>query len=387
MTGSVHIRNKTWSIKLSYKDNTGKWKSKWVVTKHPNKGNKKKAEAEIPALIEQYQYLENGDVDGSRVLFVDSAKQWLASKQGKVRKSTYEGLKIYVNKHIIPYFEPLKLTLDKITPKHIRDYYEHKFRNGRKDGKGGLNVQSIHKHGMVLKQIFTDAVITEQMMRNPAAGVPLPKQEQKDRAVYLTADEANTLLAAFKGHALQVMVYLTLYCGLRRSEVLGLRWQSVNLEKKTIKIEHTVVQNVKIEREDVTKSKTSAGTLQLSPELNDLLIALKVQQDENRRKFGDAYIDSDYIFVWQDGKLYRPDYITREFQKVLKKHGLPPMRFHDLRHSAASIIYDMGGDIKAVQEYLRHADIETTGNIYTRITAQRKQIFAEGLGKVLTIQT
>ena len=147
------------------------------------------------------------------------------------------------------------------------------------------------------------------------------------------------------------------------------------------------MQNVTIEREYVTKSKTSAGTLKLSPELTDLLVKLKNQQDDNRRKFGDAYIDSDYIFVWQDGKLYRPDYITREFQKVLKKHGLPPMRFHDLRHSAASIIYDMGGDIKAVQEYLRHADIETTGNIYTRITAQRKQIFAEGLGKVLTIQT
>ena len=147
------------------------------------------------------------------------------------------------------------------------------------------------------------------------------------------------------------------------------------------------MQNVTISREDLTKSETSAGTLKLSSELRDLLVELKNQQDANRETFGDTYIESDYVFVFQDGKLYRPDYVTREFQKVLRKHGLPPMRLHDLRHSAASIIYDMGGDIKAVQEYLRHADIETTGNIYTRITAQRKQIYADGLSKVLTLQT
>ena len=240
---------------------------------------------------------------------------------------------------------------------------------------------------MVLKQIFSDALIAEQVERNPATGVPLPKQEQTMRAVFLTADEAKKLLSAFNGHSLQVLVYLTLYCGLRRSEVLGLRWRSVNLNTGTIKIEHTVVQNVTINREDLTKTENSAGVLKLSPELNDLLLKLREQQDENRKIFGDMYIESDYIFVWKDGKLYRPDYITREFQKVLNKHGLPLMRFHDLRHSTASILYDMGEDLKSVQEYMRHADIETTGNIYTHISSQRKQMVADGLSQVLTMQT
>ena len=109
------------------------------------------------------------------------------------------------------------------------------------------------------------------------------------------------------------------------------------------------------------------------------------KQAENRRIFGKSYHNSDYIFVWQDGRLYRPGYITRAFQRVLKRHGLKKIRFHDLRHSTASILYDKGWGLKDVQEWLRHADIETTGNIYTHISLQRKQATAKDLEKTFTI--
>ena len=112
--------------------------------------------------------------------------------------------------------------IDEVTPKHIKDYYEYKFSGGRCDNKdGGLNIQSIRKHSIILKQVLTDAVIAEQIPRNPARDVPLSTEEQQDMvAVFLTGDEANTLLRAFAGHELQAMVYVTLYYGLRRSEVL-----------------------------------------------------------------------------------------------------------------------------------------------------------------------
>ena len=89
--------------------------------------------------------------------------------------------------------------------------------------------------------------------------------------------------------------------------------------------------------------------------------------------FGSEYEESAYIFVWPDGHLYRPDYITRSFKKVLAYHGLPDMRFHDIRHSTASILYDAGWELKDIQEWLGHSDIETTGNIYTHISKIRKE--------------
>ena len=134
------------------------------------------------------------------------------------------------------------------------------------------------------------------------------------------------------------MIYVTLYYGLRRSEVLGLKWNAVDFKNETITIRHTVVRVITIARKNTTKSKARMKTFQLLPEVKELFLKLKTKQDENRKIFGNTYIESDYIFTWWNGKLYRPEYITRVFQRVLTNNGLSKMRFHDLRHSTASII-------------------------------------------------
>jgi len=119
----------------------------------------------------------------------------------------------------------------------------------------------------------------------------------------------------------------------------------------------------------------------LLPDVKELLTQVKAQQEANRRLFGKGYIepDSDYVFTWPDGHLIRPDYITKRFQKVLENVGLPHMRFHDLRHSCASILYDKGWNVKDIQEWLRHSKLETTMNIYTHISDQRKKILAKDM--------
>jgi integrase len=243
MTGNVYPKNGTLYAVLHYKDKDRKKKFKWIPTGLDVKGNMKKAKAMIPGFIEQWQHLEYKKADEQKPLLTEAVKQWLESKKGKLERSTYESQTIYVNKHIIPYFEKLNLTLEDVTPKHIRDYYEYKFRNGRLDGKpGGLDIQSIRKHSMVLKQVFTEALIAEQIMRNPASAVPLPKQDKQEiKGVFLTGDEANKLLQVFSGHQLQAMVYVTLYYGLRRSEALGLKWSAVNFEENTITMDCQVL--------------------------------------------------------------------------------------------------------------------------------------------------
>jgi integrase len=134
-----------------------------------------------------------------------------------------------------------------------------------------------------------------------------------------------------------------------------------------------VVRNQTVEYRDRTKTKKSTGTFPLLEDVKEALLELKAQQTQNRKAFGNTYHESDYVFVWKNGNLYNPDYITRSFVKELSVNKLPYMRFHDLRHSTASILHDKGWSLKDIQDWLRHVNIETTGNIYTHISEQRKQ--------------
>jgi integrase len=393
MTGSLYERYGTYYAVLSYKNEQNKKKQKWLPTGiEIIKGNKKKAESKLDELIEQYKYLEydnaaniTEETQEVKPLLTEAIKEWLASKENKIEQGSFEAYVTYVDKHIIPYFEPLNLRIDEVTPKHIKDFYEDRFKNGRQDRRaGGLSVKTIKKIGVVLKQTLNEAVFNEQIMRNPADSVRLPKQDKSEfKGVFMTGEEANKLLQAFAGHELQALIYVTLYYGLRRSEAVGLRWRSVDFDNNTIKIEHVVVKNIEIEYKDRTKTVTSMRTYPLLDDVRELFLKLKEQQAENRKIFKKEYKESDYIFKWQDGRLYRPDYVSNGFQRVLKKYGLKRIRFHDLRHSTASILYDKGWSLKDIQDWLGHADIETTGNIYTHISNQCKQIMSKNLNKLL----
>ena len=391
MTGSLHEKNDTWYAVLNtYVD--GKRKQKWVSTGLSAKGNnKRKAQQELNRLLVDYEEVQQEKE--KRALQVQDAHQeppyfyaylqyWLANKKDKIELCTWESYEIYVNIHLVPYFKELGLRINEVSPRHIKQYYEYKFRGGRGDGKeNGLSIASLKKHKSVMVMAFKEALIEELVDRNPADPVPLPrKDDSESKAVFLTAEEANKLLEAFRGHELQPIVYTTLYYGLRKSEALGLKWDAVDFENNTLRIQHTVVKHKKIVAKDRTKTKTGNGSAyELLPEVKELLLKLKEEQEEYRKAFGRAWQDTGYIFIHPDGTLRRPDCITRGFQRVLKNNGLRHMRFHDLRHSTASILHDKGWDLRDIQDWLRHADVETTANIYTHISNQRKTKMAKDM--------
>lgn len=175
------------------------------------------------------------------------------------------------------------------------------------------------------------------------------------------------------------MIIIALYYGLRRSEILGLRWQSINFEKNTFTIEHTVVRHKTTVYKDSTKTKDSKATYQMLPELRKVLLEVKEQQEVNKVKFGKKYIESDYCFTKKNGKLITPDSLYKSFVKILENNNLPHMRLHDLRHSCASILHEKGWSPKDIQEWLRHARIETTMNIYTHISEERRTLLTKDL--------
>lgn len=379
MTGSVHIKSGRLYIVLAYKDKNGKPHTKWVSTGLDAHNNRRRAAAMIPDMLQKYRGLEQLEVN-SGTLFSDYAREWLEKKRPSLEKSTFDRYSNQVEKQLIPYFG--KKPLCEITPRDVSVFYSQKAVGGRADKRSGaLSHKTMKSISSILRSVMRKAVIEGIIPQNPADGVPLATKESSgdEEYVFLNKEEANNLLKAFEGNVLHEIVFVTLYYGLRRSEALGLKWSSIDFEKNTLTIEHTVVKGSTIEAKDRTKTQNSAASFELIPAVKEVLLDLRDKQAEYRRLFGSDYYQSDYVFVREDGKPFRPDCLTRSFQRVLKAHNLKPMRFHDLRHSTASMLYDMGWDIKAIQTWLRHADIETTGNIYTHISNERKRILSTEL--------
>ena len=166
---------------------------------------------------------------------------------------------------------------------------------------------------------------------NPCELVRLPKLERREYEWY-NASEINTLLETIKDEPLHPLIQTTVMYGLRRSEVLGLQWQSIDFDTNTILIHHTVSMSTKVVEKDKTKNKSSYRSFRLFPEIRELLLQLKEEEQKNREFFGDTYVENDYIFKWANGAMYDPSYISHKFGDLLRKYNLPHIRFHDLRH-------------------------------------------------------
>lgn len=175
------------------------------------------------------------------------------------------------------------------------------------------------------------------------------------------------------------MIKLTAVYGLRRSEVLGLKWDSIDFNADTLTIKHTVSKVTEVVEKDKTKNATSRRSFPLMPDIKQMLLQLKEQEKHNRKVFGKSYADNDYVLKWDDGRPFSPDYVTHRFAALLKKNDLPHIRFHELRHSCASFLINMGFTLKDVQEWLGHSDIKMTANIYSHLDVNRKKNMADML--------
>ena len=290
--------------------------------------------------------------------------EWLHSVEPTLEKSTFEGLTIYVNKHIIP--ELGKIPLDKLTTRMIQDYLNKKAKGGRLDHKdGGLSPITLKKHLSVLRQALSDAIRKDYINHNPARYCKVKRTDNLTKRVrFLTLSEAKEIIQNLPDDTYRAIFIITLYYGLRRSELLGLKWSAIDTDKNTLTIDHTVVKNLTIERKDSTKTLTSRRTFQLLPEVKTLLRNIPQQ--------------GEYIFP------IRPDTLTRTFQKHLVKAGFDKMRFHDLRHSTASILFEIGWSLEDIKNWLGHTDIETTSNIYLHYQQKRKIMLADNLQGLLT---
>ena len=371
MTGSLHVKKDKYYMVISFNAG-GKRKQKWIPTGLEVKGNKKRAEHMLSETIRQMEREQVVYGAGADELFADAIRDWLDMVKVKVDIVTYHGYRDIAESHVIPYFTKSGLRLRDITRRIIQKYINEKADHGRMDGKGGLSSSSLRLHKNVLYQTCKYAVQDGIIPLNPCDGVQLPKRTRIDYHFYSAAQVAE-LLEKIKGDILFPVIKMTAVYGLRRSEVLGLQWDAIDFDQNIITIKHTVTRVYELVEKDTTKNKSSYRSYPMLPEIRELLLHLKAQEDENRRDFGKNYLESAYVFKWPNGSMLDPDYVTRHFSKLLEKCDMPHIRFHELRHSCASILIVNGATLKDVQEWLGHSTIEMTADIYSHLDIQRKE--------------
>ena len=252
MTGCVALRKDVYYIRLSYYDRGHVRRDKFISTGLSGRGAQKKATAMIDSMIEKYSYLEKSDHPSK---MADYLKMWKELQLNEVAETTYDGYHTYIDRHMIPYFKDLNIDIQDVTAGHIFDYVNYLSSDkGRKDNKvGGQSLTSIRKIISILRKVFDYAVMYGDIKINPALQVPLPKREKNSnninknkRQVFMTAEDAQKMLDAFRDEEIGPIIFVTLYYGLRRSEALGLRWQAIDFDANTISINHTVVGGTRI---------------------------------------------------------------------------------------------------------------------------------------------
>ena len=271
--------------------------------------------------------------------------------------TTYSSYSNMVKGVIAPYFKVKGISLGDLKATDIQAFYMEQLKRVSPNSV-------IHYHANIHKALKY-AVKIDLIPTNPADKVERPKKNRFIGSFY-DSDEVEKLFTAAKGTHLEIPIFLGAFYGLRRSEALGLKWNAIDFQNDTITIRHTV---------------TSCNLDGKHVQFKEKLLAHKKQQDEYRRVCGKCYDKRylDYICVDEMGTLISPHYLTSAFPKLLDKNGLRHIRFHDLRHSCASLLLSNGVPMKQIQEWLGHSDFSTTANVYAHLDYNSKLSSADAM--------
>ena len=383
VAGHLQEKNDFYYIVLSYKDADGKRKTKWEATGLSVKRNKKKAEA---LLLERRRNFMVSTAPAEirlddDILFSDFMLKWLEVTKSTIQITTYASYQGMVERVIVPYFRKRRIKLVDLKATDLQDFYNKQLERVKANSV-------IHYHANIHKALKY-AVKIDLIPTNPADKVERPKKNEF-KGSYYNAEEIHALTEIAEGTKLEIPVLLASFYGLRRSEVLGLKWSSIDFERKSITINHKVTEQLVNGKyvpvvSDVMKNKTSCRTLPLIPAVEEELLKQKEKQQLYRKLFKKSYSTEylDFVCTDQEGKLIRPNFVTEHFDWLLTRYGLKHIRFHDLRHSCASLMVMNGVSMKQVQEWLGHSTFSTTADIYAHLDYKSKEGSAGVIAELL----
>lgn len=383
VAGHLQEKNGMFYVVLNYRDENGKRKTPWISTNLPVKGNKKRAENFMMDVrrnfvppnvqrIEEREAMQKGDI-----LFTDFLLKWLRVAKSTVKLTTYASYEMMATKIIIPYFQILNIKLKELTTEDIQDFYSAQLER--------VSANTVIHYHAIIHRALKYAVKIKTIQSNPAVNVERPRKEKFIGSFY-DKKEINTLFDIIQGHPLEVAIKLAAFYGLRREEIIGLKWTAIDFENNTLTIQHTVTEcnldgkHIEV-ASDTAKTDSSLRTMPLVTNFREMLLAKKEKQEHYRKLCGRSYCKEylDYIFVNEMGERWKPRYLSDGFKRILEQNGLRRIRFHDLRHTCASLLLANNVPMKKIQEWLGHSDFSTTANIYAHLDFQSKISSAEAM--------
>jgi integrase len=291
-----------------------------------------------------------------------------------VRTNTLEGYRRIVYKHLIPGLG--NIPLEELKGLHIRQYINNKAAEGSiKDGG--------KHHLAIIKMALDQAMIDEEIAKNPADKVKLLKREKKEYIPW-TKEEAELFLEKIKETRFYPLYLLAWVTGMRRSELLGLQWQDIDLNNNQLHVRRSLVKVEGGHEIQEPKTKLSRRTITLPEKVMKVLENQKnAQLHESKKKID--YNPSGFVFCNSSGRPYYPDYVSHRFKQDVKSAGLRQVRFYDFRHGHATFLIELGEDIKVIADRLGHSTIMLTGDTYTHIQQSIQQKVAKNLNDHLDI--
>ena len=421
VTGTIREKKGLYYAVINYYGENEERKQKWFPTKLPVRGNKKKEEAilkqvlcefEIPIskgekvnlCVNQKIQIENtGDAAVVNVksvistkaaedmslddfpkdqvqflLFSDYLKKYVPltlKRKKKIEATTYSAYVGNINNPIAPYFEEKGITLGELTAEDIQDFYDVQLER--------VTANTVIHYHAIIRLALCYARKMGYIKENPIEEVDKPEKNQFVGKFY-NSNELSEVIRLTKNTKLELPVIFGGFYGLRRSEIVGLRWSAIDFDNNVFYVNHTVTTpNIDgkktIVAKDRAKTKSSLRALPLNEDLKDRLIEIKKQQEMYQKKFKRSYDRNwlDYVMVDELGGLILPDYITPAWKRLLEKNNMRVIRFHDLRHTCASLLLNNGKQngvgLKDIQVWLGHSDFSTTANIYSHVDTSSKQ--------------
>ncbi|SHO48919.1 tyrosine-type recombinase/integrase [Anaerocolumna xylanovorans] len=351
----------------------GKEKKKYVYGK-----TQKIAKDKLKAI--QDSNLRGTISENSSMFFEDWMYEWLVNyKKLILKQTTYENYMIYFGTHI-KNSKLGKTQISKLTTTQLQAYYNEKLVNGRSDGKGKLSNRSVRYLHIIIHGALEQAVRNGLISKNVSSAAVLPAREVKE-IVPLSTDEVKKLIEVAKDSSIYTLILLEIFSGLRKGEILAITWNAINFDEKKLYVRHSLCRVLDTENTVANKYKLILMEPKTSKSkrcipLNDMVIAAlkkhKKYQNEEKIRNRDIYNDQDLVFAMPDGNFICPRKLLRMFHSLLKKAGIERKRFHDMRHTFASILLNEGESPKVIQELMGHSSISTTIDIYTHLIHETK---------------
>ena len=382
MRGNITLISKeksSWKVRIELpKDNqTGKRKQKCYTFY----GKRKEAEK---FLTEKLNELDKGLItDTKQIKFSEYLDYWKDKTFKNLEVTTREGYIQKIEKHIKPYLG--NIMLEKLKPLDLQNFYERELEKGQLNGKGGLSARTVLAIHRIIHSALQQAVKWELIIRNVAEAVEVPKAK-KYQAKYLDDKQTEQLIKKAENTDIYIPIMIAIYTGARRGEILGLNWENVDFEKGIIKI----VDNLCATKDGliIKQPKTNSGirTIAISKTLVRIIKKHKIKQIQNKMRLWKIYQDNNMVCCYEDGHLFNPKRFSAKFHELLLKNKLPIIRFHDLRHSHASLLVKLGVQPKEISARLGHSNIGITMDLYSHLYEETDKKVADMFDNLISVK-